>query len=155
MVEIYDKHPERIWEINSALSDACELEVNNITNGKVNYDTVLVDSLVKKMCKLKSTPLEKLQIFWEIHTHINTSIAKGGRKQSEDLKKRKIRSNEIETLNANFQQFKADQIKKWAPIEETDRDNTTMEDTIWSGDIFTASEIDAWSEWSKQVGENA
>ena len=153
--EIYNTHPERIWEINAALSDAIELEVCAITDGKVNYDTLAVESLVIEIHDLQCPPLEKIQKFAEIHTKVHTSVARGWKSQSDAFKKKQALTAERSAQERTFQDMKAKEIEKnTSPNEVVEEVQKEEETQLSSWDVFEAGDGEIASSSSENVRES-
>ena len=155
--EIYENNPENAIIINDALSDAFLLEIQQHTlKWRINYPEIQVQELMRELSLAETTPLEKLQTFWEIHTLVNTGVAKGARLQSIAFRNRQAQA--VSSAEQN-QAFHATQAKTVArnherPQQEVAEVLPQEADIVESWDIFSAWDIDvAW--WSETTRETA
>lgn len=104
--EIHQNDPKNAMIVNDALSDAFLLEIQLHTlKWRVNYPEETVQALIKEIQDPKTIPFEKLQKFWEIHTIVERSVARGGAKQSKEFQsaqaaKKQQRSEEFQNAQA-------------------------------------------------------
>lgn len=150
MKEIYTQNPKNALIVNDALCDAINLEIHeHLLKWRVNYPRESVIKITKEIQDPETTPLEKMKLFGEIHTLVNTNVAKGGRKQKEAfLKRKKLWDTERQAEQA-FQATKAE--KALTDNIHDDSKQIDIHDipdnTPDSGEVFSAGEIDVWSEW--------
>jgi len=140
-------------DINEALNNAFELQIEKIKDWKVNYRTETVNNLKKEILNDDLTnPLEKIKKFKELKTEINTniwSIAKKREKNTTwtekvklELEKEKIElQKEYAKLNKNPKQNK-EQLKKI--VERAKNINKLLKNKTKSWDAKIAS-------WNKKI----
>lgn len=150
--EVFENNPEDPFIVHDALSDAFMLEIHqHVLKGRVNYPEEKVNSLVKDLTDPDTLPLEKLQIFWEIHTTVNTEIWKGAKKQTEAFR----RSQTLWRQEAlRLQERHAAQVAKiernTVKAESDDDWPWEEEKLLWNWDIFQAWVLDIWNNRNKQ-----
>lgn len=156
--EIYENgSTDDVLTVNNALADAFLLEVQQHTlAGRINYPREQVEELMREIVDPETSPFEKLQLFWQIHTLVETGVGGRGRKQTEAFR------NSQRRAAINQERSDAFYVAQAERIEAAERDNRPRddeeqvieEDTEWGWDIFTASALDITND-GEQAKETA
>ncbi len=101
--DIWNTHPRDAKIVHDALVDGFLLEIYEHTlTWRVNYPEEHIQTLISDIQDIHTPPYEKLRIFGEIHTLVETSVGRGGKKQAQEYKNMKARQAQAYAKNTLF-----------------------------------------------------
>lgn len=160
--EIYENgSPEDALVVNDALSDAFLLELQQHTlSWRVNYPKEQVDALMRDISDPQNSPFEKLKIFGQIHTLIETWVWGRGRKQTEAFRNTQRRAAVAQEQSeafyaaqtARIEAAEADNALLWRQdIDETEQEWHVWGWDVFAGWVFDVGLDDTWEEWRERA----
>lgn len=157
--EIYEENTNNISIVNDALADAILLEITENTIQWNNYSEVYIKALIYDIKSIETNPIEKLQKFGEIHTHINTSNGQWWFKQSKEFRLAQTNKAKAHQAEQAFQvsqaEMSAENSNKSRARPNDEEILPNHEDNKQGWEVMTAGVWDLWPEHSEQAQKAA